>query len=526
MSGRSLGQAFALAARKFGVRPALWCRGEVLSYADLLDRAGRIAAALDGLGWARPGERVAILADRTPTAYVGVLAALLAGAAYVPLNPRFPPARNRNILASSGARTLICDERNRATLGVLFEGLKQAPALILPESSQPARLGTPQLTGADLARGDAPASLPCERASGELAYVFFTSGSTGAPKGVPISHTNVFAYLEGIGTWCEFGPEDRVLQLVDLTFDLSVHDMFLSWLAGACLYSVPENAVLLSTRLIEEHEATALLAVPSMAALIKQAGLLDPGSMPSIRYSFFCGEALTGTVAEAWATAAPNSQIINIYGPTEATVAFSAYRYRPGQTEPPKIIPLGEPFSGQHMALFDALGARSAEEIGEICLAGSQVTEGYWRAPELNEARFFQAEGRRWYRTGDLGRYEPGEGFHYAGRADHQVKLRGYRVELHEIEGVVRQVTGSDLVAVLPWPVMAEGNATGCIAFVLNSREPEDTVIARCAEVLPDYMLPGRILSVTDIPFNSNGKVDYPALRLHPLLAKAGKTII
>jgi mycobactin phenyloxazoline synthetase len=149
------------------------------------------------------------------------------------------------------------------------------------------------------------------------------------------------------------------------------------------------------------------------------------------------------------------------------------------------------------------------------------VTEGYWRAPELNSTRFFEAEGRRWYRTGDLGRYSPVDGYLYSGRADHQVKLRGYRVELHEIEGAVRRLAGSDVVAVLPWPLTQDGNATGCVAFALNSREPEEVVIERCAEMLPDYMVPTRVFSVADIPFNSNGKVDYPALRSHRLLAEA-----
>lgn len=518
MFSENLGAAVAESCRRFSSRSALWCRGEVLSYGQIGERASRIAAALDVEELIKSGDRVAILSDRTPTAYVGILAALFAGAAYVPLNPRFPLARNRRILEKSGARVLICDERNRSKIPDLVSGDLAELTLVLPESEQAAALDARQIMPGDLAQTSLARPLPCERKFADLAYLFFTSGTTGEPKGVPITHSNVFAYLEGIRTTCDIGPKDKVLQLVDLTFDLSVHDIFLTWLSGACLLSVPENAVLLSTRLIEENDATALLAVPSMAALIKQAGLLEGGSLPSLRYSFFCGEALTGTVAEAWATAAPNSKIINIYGPTEATVAFSSFRYQPGQESPPKIVPLGEPFPGQRMALFDN-GHSRTDGTGEICLSGSQVTSGYWHAPDLNSDRFFEAEGHRWYRTGDLGRYDPDCGYIYAGRADHQVKLRGYRVELHEIEGVVRQATGSDLVAVLPWPISEEGNATGCVAFALNSNKPEDNVIEKCSQLLPDYMIPTRIFSVESIPFNSNGKVDYPKLRAHKLLA-------
>jgi len=271
-----------------------------------------------------------------------------------------------------------------------------------------------------------------------LAYVFFTSGTTGTPKGVPITHANVLSYLRGIKSFIEIGPDDRVMQVVDLTFDLSVHDIFLAWTAGACLISIPENGTLLCTRFVEEHSGTHWLSVPSAAALVKQTGLLTSGSMPTLKYSLFCGEALPGTVAENWATAAPNSKIFNIYGPTEATVAFSAAPYVPGQAYPPAIVSLGSAFPEQRMGLFDENGCRIDDGVGEICLAGSQLTDGYWNAPQITAERFFKAEGERWYRTGDLGKFVPGEGYAFLGRSDRQVKIRGYRVELQEIENAVR----------------------------------------------------------------------------------------
>ena len=240
--------------------------------------------------------------------------------------------------------------------------------------------------------------------------------------------------------------------------------------------------------------------------------------MPTLRHTFFCGEALTGTVAEAWAEAAPNSHITNIYGPTEATVAFSAFQYVPGRKDPPAVVPLGEPFPGQHMALFSETGEK--QDFGEICLAGSQVMEGYWQDPELTARRMFDADGRRWYRTGDLGRYDVGEGFLYSGRADHQVKIRGYRVELQEIEHVVREEARSDLVAVLPWSQKPGEPAMGCAAFALNPLQDEITTLQACRARLPEYMVPTRILAVTDMPFNANGKVDYVALRSHPMMAR------
>jgi acyl-CoA synthetase (AMP-forming)/AMP-acid ligase II len=206
--------------------------------------------------------------------------------------------------------------------------------------------------------------------------------------------------------------------------------------------------------------------------------------------------------------------VINIYGPTEATVAFSSFRYQPGQKDPPAVVPLGYPFPEQQMALFDSAGAPAQDDVGEICLSGSQVTSGYWQAPQITAERFFEAQGTRWYRTGDLGRFVDDEGFLYLGRADRQVKIRGYRMELQEVEAAVRTATGYDLAAVLPWPVDESGSALGCIAFVVGS-DITDAALDRCRDLLPEYAVPSCILPIDEIPLNANGKFDYRALGQH-----------
>jgi acyl-CoA synthetase (AMP-forming)/AMP-acid ligase II len=140
-------------------------------------------------------------------------------------------------------------------------------------------------------------------------------------------------------------------------------------------------------------------------------------------------------------------------------------------------------------------------------------------APEITATRFFEAEGRRWYRTGDVGKYDPKLGYLFKGRVDHQVKIRGFRVELQEIESVIRRASGCDVVAVLPWPTTTDGGATGCVAFVMGTQARSESITAECAKFLPDYMVPQHIIAVRDMPLNSNGKVDYVALRSHPSLA-------
>lgn len=516
----AIGIAAALdeCARRYADSPALWVHGQTLSYRELFDKARRLAGTLRSLGIER-GDRVGILSHRTPTAYSSILATLLAGGTYVPLNPRFPFERNRSILERSGARALIVDEKSAATATAVMAA-KPDVAVVAPETAAAKSAAREWTTAETIAKASAN-DLDLGAAGDELAYVLFTSGSTGEPKGVPISHGNLAAYVGNITEIVGgISGADRLVQLADLTFDISVHDMFASWLNGACVVSVPENASLMATRFVEDHHVTGWFSVPSTAGLLKQADLLQSGSMPSLRFTLFCGEALTGSVAEAWAAAAPNSQIWNLYGPTEATVAFTSFRYLPGQIEPPAVVELGEPYQGQEIGLFKpaTLDRVAADEVGEICLTGTQVTGGYWQAPDLNAARFFQSAERRWYRTGDLGRRGSAGGYAFAGRVDHQVKIRGYRVELQEIEFVVRRASGVDVVAVLPWPVTDDGGATGCIAFVAKPEGDSELIRAECRRALPDYMTPSRIVFLRDMPLNASGKVDYVRLRAHESL--------
>lgn len=517
-----LAQALMASAKQFDARPAISAGELRLTYRQLMTRAFSIAKALIDAEIAA-GECVAILGGRTVTPYVAILGSLLAGCCYVPLNPKFPSERNRLILEMSGARVLIVDdvcgdEQGRA-LGSLEELL-----VITPESSH--------LACAGAGRRLAPETLPEIEFDGFLprlppqpgtpAYLLFTSGTTGQPKGVPISHANLASYLAAIHPLVPVGPDDRVLQVVDLTFDLSVHDMMLTWLNGAELYVAPENGAILAPRIIATHGITACLIVPSAGARAIDYGLAPPGRMPSLRYSLFAGEALPLPVAERWQAAAPNAALFNLYGPTEGTIHTSYYRFDPACLPPAKAVPIGWPLGAQQMCLCDAAGLPVGEgESGEIFLSGPQMTAGYWRAPQLDQERFVERDGVRWYRTGDLGRLIPGHGILFSGRADRQLKIRGYRVELQEVEGTLREVSGSNQVAILGWPEVADGAADGLMAVVAGLEVEPDVIQVAMRQSLPSYMVPGQVIGVEKLPLNANGKTDYQAL--WRLLTSAGE---
>jgi len=511
--------AIAGAAAAHGSRPAVWAGGDTLSYDELLAFAARTATVLLESG-VQPGDRVAILTARSLAAYVGVVASLRAGCVYVPLNKRHPIARNRAMLERSGATALLVDNESCRRFSDLLREPTHAlkTVVALEAATEPRSASGVTYLDHRTVSATRPRTAWADRAAGDDCYLIFTSGSTGEPKGVPISHGNVLAYLGGISEIAPVTHEDRLIQLADLSFDLSGHNMFLALTSGAALYSIPDSANLLGPRFVSEHELTGWCSVPSAAALARQAGLLDPGSLPSLRVSHFCGEALHGAVAEAWAAAAPNSALYNLYGPTEATIAISWHRYRSADAS--SVVPIGRPLRGQQMEVFGADDQPLPEgEVGELLLSGSQVARGYWHGSALDAEKFTTIAGARWYRTGDLARRSGADGFHYAGRIDHQTKILGFRVELLEIERALRAITGRDAVAVIAWPVTIDGGAQGTVAFVAGPAiTDEEAALAKLRATLPPYMVPSRLIPVDALPLNGNGKTDYTALRQHQAL--------
>ena len=485
-----------------------------LSYEQLWNYAGRVTACLKNTLY--PSEKVvAVLADRSIGAYGGILGVLGAGRGYVPLNPKFPLERTLIMLRASGCKTIVVGQECAATLGSLLPHLEEPLTLIIPDSGW-------EPVGNLLAHRVIPARQLSKVAdpdeptvdANETAYLLFTSGSTGIPKGVAVSQSNASAYMEYAAKRFGIHGADRCSQNFDLTFDLSVHDLFTCWDGGATLCPYAEQTLTPAT-VVDEMGLTVWFSVPSVAMFASKLGILDPGAFPTLRWSLFCGEALSSSLAEAWQQAANNSILENLYGPTEATIAITYYRWN-SATSPAEcvrgLVPIGWPFDGQQVcAVSEDLAPVPPGESGELCLGGSQVTCGYLNDPAKTAKSFVRLKhtGEQvWYRTGDLVRQDERGCLFYLGRRDFQVKVNGYRVELQEIDLVLRETARTELAVAIPWP-LSDGSASGIVA-VLSGSDPalDARIIAACEARLPRYMVPSRIYHFAQIPLNVNGKID------------------
>jgi D-alanine--poly(phosphoribitol) ligase subunit 1 len=467
--------------------------------------------------------RCAILGSRGLFDFAGILGALFARCTYVPLNIRHPLAMLARMLEEADASALVVGREHLECARRLLSTVPARLLVLLPDSSAVPdwATATPQhrfLTRSDLSPCGID-ELPQPRPE-DGAYLLFTSGSTGAPKGVLVRHRNVMPYLQSAAARYAPSSDDRCTQLFDLTFDLSVHDMFVCWGGGGSLFRVPDKARFAPRHFLRRHALTTWFSVPSSAAMMLGMRSLRPGDFPSLRLALFCGEALPRRVAQAFSEAAPNAVIENLYGPTEATIALTFFRLpdRPaGFHCLPSVIPIGAPLPGQDAVVVNAAGEPATKaEDGELCLAGSQVTDGYWHRPELTSQRFvrfaWDPAQRVWYRTGDRVRHTSEHGLIFLGRLDRQVKIAGHRVELQEIEAVLHRAAGANAAAIA-WPIGPDGLARDLIGFVGRTTQPVPAILEACRAELPPYAVPSAVHSVADWPVTSSGKTDHARLR-------------
>jgi D-alanine--poly(phosphoribitol) ligase subunit 1 len=474
--------------------PALWVDGHTYHYSELGELTRRVAGWLKQQG-IEPGSRIGIIAGRGVTALTGILGTCWAGCVWVPFNPAHPRDRLRTLLQRAAVDALIVDQAGAA----LLTSLEPTIPVFGPETAPTEPEHQPPV--------------PCK--GDDLAYLMFTSGTTGVPKGVMITHAAIDHFLSVMQARYSIRPGDRVSQFFELTFDLSVFDVFMSLGNGATLCLLPEASRLGPAAFIKVQQLTVWFSVPSAMVLMDRFRQLKPAAFPDLRLSLFCGEPLPADSVESWMAAAPGSLVENLYGPTEATLACllqpcsSDIRV----TAERGCVAIGQPYPEMEVAIMDLEKQilMSGDKPGELMLAGPQLAAGYWRDSELTDDRFIMLDGKRWYRSGDLARQDADGCIHHLGRTDNQVKIMGHRVELEDIETHLRHACRSESAMTVAWPVN-HGSAQGLVAFVAGSDLSVSEIRDAMKKRVPDYMIPRQIRFIDALPLTGNGKFDRHAL--------------
>lgn len=478
------------AALRHAERPALVIEEKVYTYAQLFRQVAVICRRLEGYA----GNVVGVTGENTMETYASLLAAWFTGKAYVILHPDYPAERNRQIVGQAGIGLVLYARQD-----------------ILPDD-----LPIPRCCTAEGATADegCPDLLPDTFLADTTAYIIFTSGSTGTPKGVPISHANLDAFYAAYRSlgW-KLNENDRLLQMFELTFDVSVVSFFYPLTLGACVYTVPQEGMkyLQVLDLMERHRLTFAAVAPSVLRLARP--YFHELSFPDLRYLVVTAEASDADLLEAFRPCIPHAEIINLYGPTEATIYCTRYTMPAhGCKQHNGMVAIGKTFAGMKAVIVGEDGQPlPTDTTGELWLSGPQLMTGYWQQPELTAQCFVRRDGRLYYRTGDLCRRDADGDLIYCGRKDNQVKIQGFRIELGEIEHCAKEFYAHRCNAV----VLALQGEGGCELHLVVERAPEDTaaLMQHLQSRLPAYMLPKRIHFLPVFPLNKSNKTDRPRIR-------------
>ena len=479
-----------------------------LTYAELADRASRLAGHLQRLG-VGPESIVGLCVERSPEMVVGMLGILKAGGAYLPLDPNYPRERMALMLEDSGARVLLTQER-------LTDRLPETAAEVVRLDADWAAVAAAGEAARDPALPQNPA------------YVIYTSGSTGRPKGVLVPHAALVNYVRGVVAEYGIGPADRVLQFASVSFDTSAEEIYPSLIAGATLV-LRDDAMIGSLdgflRAVERLRITALdLPTAYWHELAAEIDVQELAAPPDLRLVIIGGEEALGDRLAAWRRrVGERVRLVNTYGPTEATIVTTKLDLAAApEAEIPSRIAIGRAVpNARTYVLGRRLDLLPAGSDGELYIGGAGLARGYLGRPDLTADRFVPnpfapedgaAPGERLYRTGDLARLRPDGALEFRGRADHQVKIRGFRVELGEIEAALRRSGVRDAVVALH----GEGTDKRLVAWVVPGEAggalQTGELRAALKESLPEYMIPAAFVVLEALPLTTSGKVDRRAL--------------
>ncbi|MXQ13577.1 amino acid adenylation domain-containing protein [Microvirga makkahensis] len=487
--------------------------GSSITYEDLDAQSSRLRDRLASIG-VQPGDRVGFWLHKSADAVVTLFAILKAGAAYVPIDPTGPAARNNYILADCRVAAIVIEERFKPMLEVHGDEGWHPAILDIDEAGGRKWVGD-ALThnvGAGTSLTVSPVG------AHDLAFILYTSGSTGKPKGVQLTHENASSFIEWCARTFSLTSSDRFSSHAPFHFDLSVFDIFGSVKHGGTLLIISEEVGKQPyelAQLIADHRITVWYSAPSILSLMAQFGYLDTRDYSALRLVLFAGEVFPINHLKLLTTYWPHPQYFNLYGPTETNVCTYYQVPTPIPADQMEPVPIGRVCSHLEGILVQADGTEMSEATeGELCIHGPAVTRGYWNLPEQSQRCFVEVNGRRYYRTGDIVREEGDGNLVYLGRKDRMIKKRGFRVELGEIEVCLYRhpdIREAAVVALADDSVGMRVHAH----IVSKQGKPLSLIDMKtfCSEHIPIYMIPDRFSFHSSLPKTSTDKIDYQTLK-------------
>lgn len=512
MNTRTLQQLLQCSVARVPDQIAVIDRARTLTYQELDTNADRWAQHLQVQG-IEPGDRVGIYLDKSLEAVVAIFAILKVGAVYVPLDPTSPSKRIAFLIDNCQMKGLVTNEKKLAGIQSELSSLPICVVLVEYDNAQ-FNIGTVSIPHMlDLPRDVRYGNRTY--AGNDLAYILYTSGSTGQPKGVMISQRAALAFIDWAMEYTGLQPGDRVASHAPFHFDLSIFDLFATIKAGATVVLVPPEFSIFPRNLadwIAQQAITVWYSVPSVLTRLVLQGGLERHAFTHLRHILFAGEVFPITYLRQLQHAIPHAQYHNLYGPTETNVCTA---YRVGLLPDDQIapVPIGQACAGCELLVVNDRGAPCAPgEVGELLVGGATVMSGYWELPEQTARAFASSPVRphvKFYRTGDLVVQDQTGNLHFCGRRDTQVKSRGYRIELGEIEAILHLHPAVAQAIVIGVPDDELGNLLKAIVVTHEGQTVTPPELTRfCAEHLPTYMVPHTIAFRSHLPTTATGKVD------------------
>jgi amino acid adenylation domain-containing protein len=507
-------------AAKFPDHQALVCGDDVMTYAELASESSLLAAGLTELG-IRRGDRVGIHLNRSIAAIVGLFGILKAGAAYVPIDPTCPPNRLRYILNKCGITFLLASHEKLANIERADPATLPLKSVLVLNSGKrgPGSLGSAAVHYwqdlRDTLHGAAPGVDQIDR---DVAYILFTSGSTGNPKGVVLSHVNSLTFVNTAHEFFGITARDRLSNICPLHFDMSVFDLFVAVKAGAAVIIIPETAAMFPAKLaeiIEKGRISVWNSVPSALCFLAAYKNLDSHDLSSLRLVLFAGEQFPLKHLRRIREAVPGARLCNMYGQTEAN-SSTHYWVDRLPVDAKATLPIGRSLPNFDVFALDEQGRQvtAPGEEGELYVRASTVALGYWDEGEKTEKSFVTNPLRpelneRVYRTGDVVSLDSEGNYLFLGRKDHMIKSRGYRIEIGEIETVLCNHPAIANAVVIPIPDELIGNKLSALVVPQAAQQiTREALLTYCATHLPKYMIPEIIEFRQALPTTSSGKID------------------